>query len=92
MESGVATAQGSEEIDRVPEAPTAPYDEMYAADVSVRPHFAALARRLQALGPGELDERQVFARVLFVSGGGGSLLGAWITVSPLAPVLYECMT
>ncbi|MDP1988336.1 MAG: hypothetical protein Q8K44_13960, partial [Phenylobacterium sp.] len=35
-----------------------PYDEMHAPDGSVRPHFAALARRLAALDPGELDERQ----------------------------------
>ena len=53
-------AQTAETIIDVAGAPQGrpPYDEMHAPDGAVRPHFAALARRLQALGPGELDERQ----------------------------------
>ena len=47
----------------------APYDEMFAADGSVRPHYAALADRLANLPPEELLRRQQACETSFLHQG-----------------------
>lgn len=44
---------------------TGAYDEMFAPDGSVRPAYAELARRLSALSPEELQQRQRYADLTF---------------------------
>jgi uncharacterized circularly permuted ATP-grasp superfamily protein len=96
VEYGVATTQGSEEIDRglalAAEEMAAkagvkpPYDEMHAPDGSVRPHFAVLARRLAALGPGELDERQrTLERFFLLQGITFTVYGAESSTERIIP-------
>ena len=92
----MATAQRSEEIDRAlaqAAAETAakadvkpPYDEMHAPDGSVRPHFAVMARRLAALGPGELDERQrTLERFFLLQGITFTVYGAESSTERIIP-------
>jgi uncharacterized circularly permuted ATP-grasp superfamily protein len=47
----------------------APYDEMFAADGTVRPHYAALAERLANLPPEELLRRQQACETSFLHQG-----------------------
>lgn len=48
---------------------TGAYDEMFAPDGSVRPAYAELARRLRALSPEELQQRQRYADLTFLNQG-----------------------
>ena len=48
--------------------PTGVFDELRAADGTVRPHWRGVIQELDALGPGELRQREETAR----RGGGGS--------------------
>lgn len=48
---------------------TGAYDEMFAPDGSVRPAYAELARRLSALSPEELQQRQRYADLTFLNQG-----------------------
>ena len=62
MEYGVATAQRPDEAaafspEELAQAPVA-YDEMLAALGDVRPHYAALDRRIATLASAEMSERQ----------------------------------
>ena len=47
----------------------APYDEMFAADGTIRPHCAALAARLATLPPEELIRRQQACELSFLHQG-----------------------
>jgi uncharacterized circularly permuted ATP-grasp superfamily protein len=47
----------------------AAYDEMFAADGSVRPQYAALHSRLRELSPAELEQRQRYADLTFLNQG-----------------------
>lgn len=81
-------AQTAETIIDVAGAPQGrpPYDEMHAPDGTVRPHFAALARRLQALGPGELDERQrTLERFFLLQGITFTVYGAESSTERIIP-------
>ena len=67
-------------------APGLPYDEMHGPDGSVRAHYAALAKRLDALGPGELDERQrTLERFFLLQGITFTVYGAESSTERIIP-------
>jgi uncharacterized circularly permuted ATP-grasp superfamily protein len=65
---------------------SAPYDEMRASDGAVRPHYAALARRLASLGAGELAERQrTHERFVLLQGITFTVYGAESSTERIIP-------
>lgn len=73
---------------RPEEAPGGPraYDEMRTASGAVRPHYAALARRLAGLGAGELAERQrTLERFFLLQGITFTVYGAESSTERIIP-------
>lgn len=70
------------------EAPGGPraYDEMRTPSGAVRPHYAALARRLAGLGPGDLAERQrTLERFFLLQGITFTVYGAESSTERIIP-------
>ena len=66
--------------------PTAPYDEMRAADGAVRPHYAELAARIATLSPDELAERQrTLERFFLLQGITFTVYGAESSTERIIP-------
>lgn len=87
VELSVATAQRSDKslIPIEDLAPT-PYDEMTAAEGAVRPHYAALAQRLAALGGADLAERQrTLERFFLLQGITFTVYGAESSTERIIP-------
>jgi len=69
-----------------PDPAPAPYDEMRAAGGAVRPHYAALARRLASLDAGELAERQrTLERFFLLQGITFTVYGAESSTERIIP-------
>ena len=69
-----------------PKASAGPYDEMCAADGEVRPHFRALAARLNTLAPDDLAERQrTLERFFLLQGITFTVYGAESTTERIIP-------
>ncbi len=87
VELSVAKAQRSDETPvPVQETAPAPYDEMSAADATVRPHYAALARRLAALSGADLAERQrTLERFFLLQGITFTVYGAESSTERIIP-------
>jgi uncharacterized circularly permuted ATP-grasp superfamily protein len=69
-----------------PDASGGPYDEMCEPDGEVRPHFRALAARLNTLAPDDLAERQrTLERFFLLQGITFTVYGAESTTERIIP-------
>ena len=67
-------------------APVLPYDEMRDAHGAVRPHYAALAARIETLSPEELAERQkTLERFFLLQGITFTVYGAESSTERIIP-------
>ena len=67
-------------------APALPYDEMRDADGAVRPHYAALAERIDTLSADELAERQkTLERFFLLQGITFTVYGAESSTERIIP-------
>jgi uncharacterized circularly permuted ATP-grasp superfamily protein len=85
VELGVAKAELAELADEAP-ATVAPYDEMRTARGGVRPHYAALAKRIATLSADELNERQrTLERFFLLQGITFTVYGAESSTERIIP-------
>src|SRR5204863_3323459 len=67
-------------------APALPYDEMHDAKGAVRPHYAALAARIETLTPDELADRQkTLERFFLLQGITFTVYGAESSTERIIP-------
>ena len=85
MESGVAKADRPAAA-RAAQATSLPYDEMQDQAGKVRPHYAALAERIQTLSTAELAERQrTLERFFLLQGITFTVYGAESSTERIIP-------